>query len=144
METEFIPDLYDKTMTKMFSEKYYEDGSDNDMEANPDLNLNLLNDKDVEDSVDGDFETEVHVGYNKKWSKTQTNKRNKMVSTCGLCVMSQTASNRSKRVTSGMTVRSVTTLLFVKNATKRTLLTPTDLLKLKWLQDRVHPKTATN
>lgn len=66
METEFIPDLYDKTMTKMFSEKYYEDGSDNDLEANPDLNLNLLNDKDVEDSVDGDFETEVHVGYKQK------------------------------------------------------------------------------
>lgn len=53
-------------MTKMFSEKYYEDGSDNDFEANPDLNLNLLNDKDVEDSVDGDFETEVHVGYKKR------------------------------------------------------------------------------
>jgi hypothetical protein len=66
LETEFIPDLYDKTMNKMFSEKYYEDDSDQDMEANPDLNLNLLQDKDVEDSVDGDFETEVHVDYKKK------------------------------------------------------------------------------
>lgn len=33
------------------------------MEENPDLNLNLLKDKDVSDSVDGDFETEVHVDY---------------------------------------------------------------------------------
>lgn len=29
-------------MNKMFNEKYYEQGSDNDMEADPDLNLNLL------------------------------------------------------------------------------------------------------
>ena len=53
-------------MTKMFSEKYYEDASDQDMEADPDLNLNLLQDKDVSDSVDGDFETEVHVDYKQK------------------------------------------------------------------------------
>lgn len=66
LESEFIPDLYDKTMTKMFSEKYYEDVSDQDMEENPDLNLNLLQDKDVSDSVDGDFETEVHVDYKQK------------------------------------------------------------------------------
>ena len=43
----------------MFGEKYYEDASDRDMEENPDLNLNLLQDKDVSDSVDGDFETEM-------------------------------------------------------------------------------------
>ena len=59
LETEFIPDLYDKTMSKAFNDKYYEKNSDQDVEINPDLNLNLLQDKDFEDSVDGDFETEM-------------------------------------------------------------------------------------
>lgn len=44
----------------MFGERYYEDGSDDQIEENPDLNLNLLKDKDVSDSVEGDFETEIH------------------------------------------------------------------------------------
>ena len=59
LETEFIPDLYDKTMTKTFNEKYYENEGDEEMVVDPDLNINLLKDKDFESSVDGDFENEV-------------------------------------------------------------------------------------
>ena len=66
LETEFIPDVYDKTMSKTFNEKYYEQDSDQDMEPDPDLNVNLLKDKDVSDSVDGDFETEVNMEYKQK------------------------------------------------------------------------------
>lgn len=59
METDFIPDLYDKTMVKAFNEKYYEDAQDEEIVVDADLNLNLLKDRDFESSVDGDFENEI-------------------------------------------------------------------------------------
>jgi hypothetical protein len=46
-------------MTKTFNEKYYENEGDEEMVVDPDLNINLLKDKDFESSVDGDFENEV-------------------------------------------------------------------------------------
>ena len=49
LETEFIPDVYDKTMNKMFSDKYYEDEADedeHDIEANKAIDLKLLADKE--------------------------------------------------------------------------------------------------
>ena len=46
LETEFIPDLYDKTMAKMFNERYYEDEVDaldeQDIEVNKAIDLKLL------------------------------------------------------------------------------------------------------
>ena len=48
LETEFIPDVYDKTMAKMFNEKYYEDEADQDgheIEANKAIDLKLLQDQ---------------------------------------------------------------------------------------------------
>lgn len=59
LETDFIPDLYDKTMSKTFNERYYDQQDDAEVEIDPDLNINLLKDKDFESSVDGDFEAEV-------------------------------------------------------------------------------------
>ena len=59
LETDFIPDVYDKTMSKMFGEKYYEDGADEveeefDIEANKAIDLKLLQDQ-------GELlETEMH------------------------------------------------------------------------------------
>ena len=50
LESEFIPDVYDKTMAKMFSDKYYEDDNDMedeqefDIEANKAIDLKLLKD----------------------------------------------------------------------------------------------------
>ncbi len=51
LETEFIPDVYDKTMAKMFSDKYYEDENvaddideEFDIEANKAIDLKLLKD----------------------------------------------------------------------------------------------------
>lgn len=48
LETEFIPDVYDKTMAKMFNERYYEDEVDedeHDIEANKAIDLKLLQDR---------------------------------------------------------------------------------------------------
>ena len=48
LETDFIPDVYDKTMAKMFGEKYYEDemmdedDEEFDIEANKAIDLKLL------------------------------------------------------------------------------------------------------
>lgn len=48
LETDFIPDIYDKTMAKMFGEKYYEDedldkvDEEFDIEANKAIDLKLL------------------------------------------------------------------------------------------------------
>ncbi len=50
--------MYDKAMQKTFNDKYYED-VDEHLEVDPDLNVNLLQDKDYESSVDGDFDNEV-------------------------------------------------------------------------------------
>ena len=66
LETEFIPDLYDKTMVKAFNDKYYEDGQDEEIEVDADLNVNLLKDKDFESSVDGDFEGEIQTELKQK------------------------------------------------------------------------------
>ena len=48
LETEFIPDVYDKTMAKMFNDKYYEDSNvedeEFDIEANKGIDLKLLKD----------------------------------------------------------------------------------------------------
>lgn len=47
LETEFIPDVYDKTMAKMFNEKYYEDEADEDeheIEGNKAIDLKLITD----------------------------------------------------------------------------------------------------
>jgi protein KRI1 len=62
LDTEFIPDVYDKAMTKTFNEKYYDHEQD-EMEVDPDLNVNLLKDRDFEESVEGDFEEEVQQNY---------------------------------------------------------------------------------
>lgn len=48
LETDFIPDVYDKTMAKMFGSKYYEDEvvdqeeDEFDIEANKAIDLKLL------------------------------------------------------------------------------------------------------
>ena len=45
LNSEFIPDLYDKAMDVVFDEKYYkaEDAEGKDLE-DPDINMKLLND----------------------------------------------------------------------------------------------------
>jgi hypothetical protein len=47
LKTEFIPDLYDRDMAKIFDEKYYEmdDNEIKKLEKKKDLNLKLLKDK---------------------------------------------------------------------------------------------------
>lgn len=61
-------------MTKTFNEKYYDQNDDAEVEIDPDLNINLLKDKDFESSVDGDFEAEVG-GDLKKKAVQSANKR---------------------------------------------------------------------
>ena len=73
LETDFIPDLYDKAMGKTFNETYYEN-PDEDIVPDPDLNLNILKDKDLDSSVDGDFETEIQAELKQK-AVAQANKR---------------------------------------------------------------------
>lgn len=50
LETEFIPDVYDKTMAKLFNEKYYEDEDDkeDEIEANKVIDMKLLQDQENE------------------------------------------------------------------------------------------------
>lgn len=47
LQTEFIPDLYDKTMDALFDDKYYQasDVGSEDMESQKDLDYQLLNDE---------------------------------------------------------------------------------------------------
>jgi hypothetical protein len=45
LQTEFIPDLYDKNMDAMFDEKYYEASDDEKNIEDNDLNLQLMNDQ---------------------------------------------------------------------------------------------------
>ena len=51
LETDFIPDLYDKSMTRVFGEKYYENemSSEDDeaIEAERGIDLKLMKDADV-------------------------------------------------------------------------------------------------
>lgn len=59
LETEFIPELYDKTMTKMFGDKYYEasDEDAKDAEKNKAIDLNLMKDQE---EVDGQIDEEEY------------------------------------------------------------------------------------
>jgi len=59
LETEFIPELYDKTMTKMFGDKYYEASDDDakDAEKNKAIDLNLMKDQE---EVDGQIDEEEY------------------------------------------------------------------------------------
>lgn len=66
--------MYDKAMQKTFNEKYYDQNEDQEVEVDPDLNVNLLKDKDFESSVDGDFEDEI-AGNLKKQAIQQSTKR---------------------------------------------------------------------
>lgn len=72
----------------------------------------------------------------------RTNRHSRKATVCGSCAMNPTAYNQSKKVILGMIVPNVITSPFVRNATRRTLLTPIDSLKLKWLWGRAHPRTA--
>lgn len=47
LQSEFIPDLYDKAMDNIFNEKYYQIKEENgeDLENQLDINMNLLNDR---------------------------------------------------------------------------------------------------
>ena len=47
LKTEFIPELYDKNMSKIFNEKYYDMSEDEqDLEENKEIDMNLLKDND--------------------------------------------------------------------------------------------------
>ena len=53
LETEFIPDLYDKSMSRVFGEKYYENEIDEDEEAaqierNKNIDMQLVNDGEID------------------------------------------------------------------------------------------------
>lgn len=48
LKTDFIPELYDKTMNKMFGEKYYELSDDEKLEKEKKVNFKLINDKENE------------------------------------------------------------------------------------------------
>lgn len=72
LKTEFIPELYDKTMEKMFDEKYYEmeDKEAKKLEKQKQINLKLLNDEEImeenlEDGVadDKDNSEEIRKSY---------------------------------------------------------------------------------
>ena len=54
LQTEFIPDLYDKAMEQIFDEKYYaaQDEQADDISDQPDINFALLNDGKIEDVVE--------------------------------------------------------------------------------------------
>ena len=51
LKTDFIPELHDKTMEKMFDDKYYEmeDKHASKMVKEKDIDLKLMNDQDFED-----------------------------------------------------------------------------------------------
>jgi len=61
-------------MTKTFNEKYYNHNDDAEIVVDPDLNVNLLKDKDFESSVDGDFEEKLGQELKQK-VVTSANKR---------------------------------------------------------------------
>jgi hypothetical protein len=49
LKTEFIPELYDRAMEKMFDEKYYEkEEAEKDVVANKDIDLKLFKDQEIE------------------------------------------------------------------------------------------------
>ena len=54
LKTEFIPELYDRAMEKMFDEKYY-DAEDADAEkvaAAKDIDMKLMADEDIPDEIE--------------------------------------------------------------------------------------------
>jgi protein KRI1 len=57
LQTEFIPDLYDKAMEQIFDEKYYaaQDEQADDISDQPDINFALLNDGKIEDVVESEL-----------------------------------------------------------------------------------------
>ena len=61
LKTEFIPDLYDRDMAKIFDEKYYEmsDTEIKKLEKKKDLNLKLLKDKMEVDEEDEKSEDDI-------------------------------------------------------------------------------------
>ncbi|CDW72271.1 zz domain protein [Stylonychia lemnae] len=58
LKTEFIPELYDRTMEKIFDEKYYEmdDKKAKYFEKEKSLNLRLMNDDDINEDQDEEME----------------------------------------------------------------------------------------
>lgn len=89
LETEFIPDVYDKTMTRMFNEKYYEDEADQDgheIEGNKAIDMKLLQDqgdmvepdaheyRENEEKLIADFEEKVGKTMTEKAHNTAQNK----------------------------------------------------------------------
>jgi protein KRI1 len=57
LQTEFIPDLYDKAMEQIFDEKYYaaQEEQADDISDQPDINFALLNDGKIEDVVESEL-----------------------------------------------------------------------------------------
>ena len=55
LKTDFIPELYDRAMEKMFDEKYYEaeDEEGEKMATAKDIDMKLLADEEIPDEVDG-------------------------------------------------------------------------------------------
>ena len=62
LETDFVPDVYDKTMQKTYNEKYYEDYQDQEVEIDPNLNVALFSDHES----DADFEQLQHQTLKQK------------------------------------------------------------------------------
>jgi hypothetical protein len=54
LKTDFIPELYDRAMEKMFDEKYYEaEDVDAEKAANAkDIDMKLMADEDIPDQID--------------------------------------------------------------------------------------------
>ena len=69
LKTEFIPELYDKTMGKMFDDKYYEmsdgEGEAFDEDKEKQLTMKLINDEDLnkknEENEDMDEELKEEI-----------------------------------------------------------------------------------
>lgn len=61
LETDFIPDLYDKTMEKLFDDQYYKDENKDDKKQakKADLNLKLLKDADIDQGNESGSESDA-------------------------------------------------------------------------------------
>jgi hypothetical protein len=59
LKTDFIPELYDRAMEKMFDEKYYE-AEDDDAEKvvnAKDIDMKLMADEDIPDEIEDESES---------------------------------------------------------------------------------------
>jgi hypothetical protein len=59
LKTDFIPELYDRAMEKMFDEKYYE-AEDDDAEKvvnAKDIDMKLMADEDIPDDIEDESES---------------------------------------------------------------------------------------